>query len=334
MKPHDGSSREQNEQATLAEVLTEYLGLLDDMVMQHVRCGEVEARLHWLTGTSIAMPRPRTEGEPTQVVPDVHVDMPLPRVFISYAKPDREAAYRLAGDLERCDIQTFVDCASNSNVEAEFAAALAGEVRERRSFLFTVRLDDSVPEGLLEVRRYLDAFTGWGEVVAQLVDTWMRDRATGERVLPALHPSADTSGGTALYIHNRSLSVVHEVKAPAGCTGRELDRLVRAQLALPDQVTGFDGQIGVRFQYRLLLEGRPVSAHDTLVDAGIEDHALIGLEVRLDPFGPSGPLEGGSVVHGSDGTITTLAPSTVRALTRKAFAHLVPPPELHTAVSP
>lgn len=296
-------------------------------------------------------------------------DVRPPRVFVSHAGPDRREAYRLARDLGDHGIETFVDvrdirpgdnviltinrelaqsdyfvllwsqhCEGRAHVEEEFAAAYSRQIRERRSFLFVVRLDRSDPPGLLAPRCHLDAFAGWSEVVAQLVHTWTRDRAVGLPVLPSPRPAGTDDRGMVLYVRNKSLVVAHVLAAPKDCTGLELDGLVRAGLGLPERVVEFDGRVGVEFQYQLMFAGKPVPAGGMLASAGIVDHSTIDLEVRLDFFGPDGPTSNGSTFRNPDkpvptvpdprgGGATARAPATARTLARKAFAHLTPWPE-------
>ncbi len=188
-------------------------------------------------------------------------------------------AERLRQDLKECDIEAFVfspggnlvldinraltqsdyfvllwSRASRDRpwVDAEWSAAFARELQERRSFLFIVRLDKTPLPPLLAPRQYVDAFdNNWGELVGELAAIWHRDRAVGEPVLPAPHSAAKNDGEgkrpiIVLYIRNRALSVAHVIAVPKESKGQELESLVRKHSAL-SLTCGFevDGGVGV-----------------------------------------------------------------------------------------
>jgi hypothetical protein len=203
-----------------------------------------------------------------------------PQVFVSFAGSDRAMADRLRDDLRKRDIEVsnfplggnlvldinrelaqsdyFVllwsQAAVNRQwVDAEWSAAFARELRERRSFLFIVRLDRTPLPPLLAPRQYLDAAgNNWNDLVNELVTTWLRDRAAGEPVLPAPYPPTTDNGGgerrnIVLYVRNRALSVAHVIAVPEKSTGFQLLSLVRVTLALPDVEERFGRRRGNAF---------------------------------------------------------------------------------------
>ena len=146
-----------------------------------------------------------------------------PWVFLSVAGEDRPQAKELDNELRAYGLRTFLDeasidpgcnlvtvinkaldesdyfvllwsaqCAGNAWVELEYGTALYRELdeldahlRDRRAFLFVVRLDDTPLPRLLSTRKYLDSALGWPAVANALMDTWRRDRATKMPVVPA-----------------------------------------------------------------------------------------------------------------------------------------------------
>ncbi|MGH3971739.1 MAG: toll/interleukin-1 receptor domain-containing protein [Pseudonocardiaceae bacterium] len=175
-----------------------------------------------------------------------------PRVFLSFAGNDRITAERLRRDLREREIEAFVfppagnivldinraltqsdyfvllwsrACRDRPWVDAEWSAAFARELQERRSFLFIVRLDTTPLPSLLAPRQYLDAVGGdWDELVNELAASWHRDMSVGEPVLPAPQPPGADNGGIqrtiVLYVRNRALSVAHTVAVPEESTGQ------------------------------------------------------------------------------------------------------------------
>ncbi len=213
-------------------------------------------------------------------------------------------------------------------VGEEWSAAFARELKERRSFLFIVCLDMAPLPELLAARHYLDAVNNnWSELVDELVATWLRDRSVGEPVLPAPY-SATTENGVdggrniVLHIRNRALSVAHVIAVPEESTGRQLESLVRAALALPDKEEKFGGTVGMRFYYQLYNAGETISGDErSLAKLSIVDGGTIDLEVQVESFGPGGTSP---VVTYRAGASTGLSPATTRSLINSAFSHLIP----------
>jgi len=293
-----------------------------------------------------------------------------PRVFVSFAGSDRVMADRLRQDLEGYGIGTFVDvldmapaanivrvisdaltqsdycvllwsqsCVDRPWVEAEWSAAFALEIKQRRVFLFTVRLDATPVPSLLAPRRHLDAFDdNWAGAVDELVCFWERDwamRTGGAQVLPAPCSAFDDAAvrppTILLYVRNRDLSVAHVLTVSEKSNGAELDSRVRTALALPESVTEFQGQVGLRFSYQLHYSGEPIVPTTTLAGLGVTDHTTIELQVHMQQFGPTGSSS--SVSYRFNGLrdepwsvsrLRTLAPPITRSLLTKAFGHLAP----------
>lgn len=278
-----------------------------------------------------------------------------PRVFLSFAGNDRATAERFRHDLRERDIEAFIfppggnlvldinralaqsdyfvllwsqAAVARLWVDVEWSAAFARELQERRSFLFIVCLDMTPLPPLLAPRHYLDAVTNnWNELVNELAEIWLRDRTVGEPVLPA-PCSAITENGEGgrrnivLRVRNSALSVAHVIAVPEESTGRQLESLVRAALALPDIEEKFGGAVGMRFYYQINNAGQPISGDSRrLADLHIVDGDTIDLEVQVESFGPGGSSP---VVAYRKGVSTILSPATTRSLINSAFGHLIP----------
>lgn len=284
-----------------------------------------------------------------------------PKVFISYATPDVEQARRLAVDLSSRGIRTyfaphdirlgenvplrishelgqsdyFVLLVSSSIdrpwVELEWSAALARELRERRVFLFLLRLDDTPPPTLLLTRNYLDGFSDWSGAVNGLVESWHEDwttRRAGIEVLPA--PGApDDCGESTVGIHvlNRALGVQHFLRIPLDADGEQIYRRVQLALDLRDRVDAIGGRIGLCFSYELLRDGARLEDGSAKPAKALADGEVFELIVKVESFGPRGAAE----------PVTFRAPdasgepgagdpdrSVERKLLLRAFSHLLP----------
>ncbi|MGH3972631.1 MAG: toll/interleukin-1 receptor domain-containing protein [Pseudonocardiaceae bacterium] len=282
-------------------------------------------------------------------------DVRRPRVFLSFAGNDRITAERLRQDLRERDIEAFIfppggnivldinraltqsdyfvllwshACVDRQWVEAEWSAAFARELQERRSFLFIIRLDTTPLPPLLAPRQYIDAVdANWDELVNELAAAWSRDLAVGEPVLPAPCLAVTRNGevqgpNIILYVRNRSLSVAHVIAVPKESTGQDLECLVRSALALPDIEERFGGTVGMRFSYRLNNAGRQIHSDGRkLAELHIVDGTTVDLEVQVESFGPTEPSRTITYRHGAS---TNLSPATTRSLINSAFDHLIP----------
>jgi TIR domain len=282
-------------------------------------------------------------------------DTRRPRVFVSFAGNDRIAAERLRQDFRERDIEAFVfppggnivldinralsqsdyfvllwshACVDRPWVDAEWSAAFARELHERRSFFFIMRLDTTPLPPLLASRQCFDAVdASWDALVNELAATWNRDLAVGEPVLPAPCLAAPRNGemqrrNIILYVRNRALSVAHVIAVPVESTGEDLDFLVHNSLALPDVEEKFGGTVGMRFHYQLKNAEKLISADGRkLTDLGIGDGATVDLEVQVESFGPTGPSR---TITYRQGVSTIISPATTRALINSAFGHLIP----------
>jgi hypothetical protein len=270
-----------------------------------------------------------------------------PRVFLSFAGDNRPAAIVFGKELEARRLDTFIDSQSipagrdivlsindglaqsdyyvllwsrhavdRTYVEAEWSAALSRELNDRRSFLFTVRLDDTELPLLLAPRKYLDFRGDWAAVADELVATWCQDNAVDVPVLPAPSPPAGNGGAgpaIALFIRNLDLSVAHVIRVPATVAEDELESLVCEALSLPTNVTTLDGAFETRFQYRLTHGDKPLSQ--------LRDGSVIDLEVSVEWRDPKGPVAAGSY---RALPLEKVTPAMRRAALASAFRHLRP----------
>lgn len=282
--------------------------------------------------------------------------MPPPKVFLSYARANLDAAEELARALRAKGIDTFLDkwniepgansvlkinnelgtsdyyvllwsAAAEGRywVETEWAAALVREERLRKSFLFIVRLDDSDLPTLLAPRQYLDAVgSGSHNTVAEaLAGFWLRDDAVGVYVMPAPKRSIDgTHPSIRIYARNRPLDFACELTVPQEPTGRELRDRISAELELPtEQTTAPGGRVGLRFTYQFLLAGVPI-ATDATTPVRLTDGSIIDIAVRVEQFGPDGSVGEPALYLPTRPSV--LASATMRFLFMEAFRNLLP----------
>jgi len=288
-----------------------------------------------------------------------------PRVFLSFAGSDRDSAMRFSQDLARAGIHTFVYdqsirpaenfvlainralaqsdyytlLLSRASVESwwveqEWSAAFTREHEESRSFLFVARLDGTPLPPLLATRRYLDAFDDWDAVVKELAATWHEDwtrRGNGAHTQPSPPFAVGTAGApcrtVALTVRNRDLSVGLVLAVPERWTGRELERRVRAELALPDDSKMSIGKMTVelRFHYRLEHGGKPISPDQPIVDQKITNGAEIDLVIRKEELPPGGHPRS-TEFRGRRPSPSAIPPGIVEHLIDAALGHLLPLP--------
>jgi hypothetical protein len=288
-----------------------------------------------------------------------HVDEEHPRVFLCFAAADHTKAERLARDLrsrgvaiasyeysigpgenialaaERALTQSdyFVLLWSRSAVDKpwideQWTAAFVHGLRERRRFLFVVRLDEETEETrlpmLLATRPHLDAYGDWDEAVNELVSTWSRERAFGHPILPAPCPAerrAQPGYSIVLYARNQALNVSHVLVVPARSTGRDLQAQIRAELRLPDQVSEFQDSVGLRFTYQFMNDDEPLR-DEPLTALGLTDGGCVDIVVEVEPFGPDGPSTWQTYLGPDEEP--ELSPALLRSLVDLALGHLMP----------
>jgi hypothetical protein len=213
-------------------------------------------------------------------------------------------------------------------IDEQWTAAFVRQLREGRRFLFVVRLDGETEETrlptLLATRPHLDAFGDWDGAVNELVSTWSREHAFGHPALPAPCPAkrhAEPATSVVLYVRNQALDVSHVLVVPTRSTGRDLQAQIRAELRLPDQVSEFQGSVGLRFSYQFMNGDEPLR-NEPLAALGLADGALVDLLVEVEPFGPN--ERSASKVYLGDDEEPELSPALMRSLADSAFEHLRP----------
>lgn len=204
-----------------------------------------------------------------------------------------------------------------------WASALAHGLRDKRRFLFVVRLDRTPVPPILAARPYLDAFDGRDAAITELVATWSRERRLGDPVLPAPGPADRAAPGPdiVIYVHNRDLAVYHALAVPAYATGQDLRDRIHTELRLPDDASEFGGRIGMRFGYEVTSGGEPLP-NKPLPDLGLADGDQVDLEVEVTWFGPHEDGDASAVFLGD--APPRPSPALARSLAGSAFAHLMP----------
>lgn len=290
-------------------------------------------------------------------MPD-HLGRDQPRVFLSFAGPDRPMAEKLRRDLAERGFDAFVDARSiepgenvlttinraltdssyfvllwsrHTNdrpwVDLEWTAALARELSTRRSFLFVLRLDESEVPLILTARKYLNAYTNWEAALARLTASWYRDRDLGPHVFPApIQAGVGHSNGAReieLYIHNQALSVSHVVKVPQNVTGPQLSSYVKEALDLRESESKYGGIVTARFTYELKYRDHSLP-DQPLTNLGLDDGDTVDLLVQGE-FESHGQIVGTWTFRDGDPPgQPALNPRVMRTLIDAAFGHLKP----------
>lgn len=276
-----------------------------------------------------------------------------PKVFLSFAGNDRAMARRLADDLDAYGVKAFFDardvvlgdnvvlsinramaesqyyvllwsvnCVDRPWVDAEWAAAFAREINERRSFFFIVRLDETPLPPLLAVRRYLDGIHDWPGVARELADAWHDDLDIGTPVFPP--PDAEPQPEQSILtvrVRNQAMNMTHVIGVPPDSTGEDLLAAVHKTLSLPTFTTQLDGAVKVHFEYRLLHAGEPLADTPILARA-ITDGATVDLEITVRATGPDGPI-GEKVYRTTGDSLPGVPVKTIRTVVDTAFDHLL-----------
>jgi hypothetical protein len=277
-----------------------------------------------------------------------------PMVFLSFAGNDRPTAELLARDLAKRDIKTFLDpqdmaygnnvrlpindamatsnyyvllwsnnCVHRQQVEREWAAAYAVEVRKRRSFVFVIALDNTPLPPLMSVRRHLDGFHSGESVAPQLVSCWRNDLAMGIPTFPEPNSALEAGEqGVAVRIRNNASRMIYVVCARPDSTGDDLLNTVRTALVLPDDVSDLEGELKVRFTYTLRYKGEPVNSAP-VAEQGITPETLFDLEMHMEGRGPDGPF-GEKIYRTDESPDTSVSAEWIRAAQVNALAHLLP----------
>ncbi|KOV84035.1 hypothetical protein ADL03_18685 [Nocardia sp. NRRL S-836] len=214
--------------------------------------------------------------------------MPLdihPKVFLSFAGKDRPHADSLHEELESRNVTTFLNELTETPVPDAIAssdyyvllwsshtpsrewatdswtAGFAAELTRRRAFLFVVRVDEE-PLPLLTPRKHIDLV----DAADRLVTTWRADRKSALPVFPQPRPPVPDGPTVAVPVRSHDLGITHVVMAPLHLTGESLHRAVHSALRLPEEQAGFDGQVGLRFSYRLSQQGTVIAPGESTVD--------------------------------------------------------------------
>jgi hypothetical protein len=169
-----------------------------------------------------------------------------------------------------------------------------------------------------------------------LASVWRRDRAVEVEVMLAPAPGPSSLPGldravVHVYARNRSLSVAHEIGVKLPATARGVARILTERLALPAEASEYGGAVGVRFAYRYW-HGHATVDPESDEPRSLGEGDVIDIEVIVTPFGPSGAL--GRPIAFLPDRAGELSPAMIRALSRRAFAHLLPGPAVGAVREP
>jgi hypothetical protein len=239
------------------------------------------------------------------------------RVFLSHAGSDSEVARRVAALLEASQLvpvldrneldagDSFLDfmeqalstsdyclllwsaaAASRKWVREEWQAALHRSVEEARSFLLVGRLDGHPLPALLAPRLYVELHPQVEPGVAQLVETWQRDRiaeqSSGRPVAsaPGLPPD---DARPSLYVTSDLFGITCPWRVDLGAPAGVLVDEVRQRMKLPEALD-HQGRVGVRFHYHLAREETRLDRSKALAAQGVTAGSVVWLECEMVPF--------------------------------------------------
>lgn len=179
-------------------------------------------------------------------------------------------------------------------VRLEWEAALYRSVMEARSFLTVGRLDQHPLPSLLAPRLTVPLHPGIEPGIDEFVrlcqDDQKIEQAEGKPVASnalLLHEPA----GVPLYVSSELFGVTVPVQinlaSPAGVVLLDLTE----RLSLPKSLS-HQGQIGVRFEYRLLHEGHALDADTPLSNQAVKVGSVLKLECTMRPFAATAPVAG------------------------------------------
>jgi hypothetical protein len=180
-------------------------------------------------------------------------------------------------------------------VAVEWQSALYRTVQEARRFLLIGTLDDEQVPALLAPRLRTALYPALYPGLDALLAMWRADTAaeqTAQRpVASATVPLAQDEGAPTVYLSSElfgiTLPLRLDLSEPAGV---HIDRLA-AQLGLPRQLD-YEGVMGVRYEYRLVLDDQPLERNRPLSAQGVGPGTVLLLEVEMKPFAQSAPVAG------------------------------------------
>jgi len=248
------------------------------------------------------------------------------QVFISHAGTDSDPAGNVARALERAGIHPVLDrdvnrpgsdfmdfmeralgecdyclllwsqaAAARPWVQLEWEAALYRAIAEARRFLVAARLEEHPLPKLLAPRLSIELFPALSPGLDQFIGMCAGDRAASEATgRPVAQPTtrvAQDEQGDTIYVTSELFQLTQPLKiamsAPAGVL---LDRLIQ-QLNLPRQ-QDVRGVIGIRYDYRLVFDGRRLARNEGLVSQDVRPLAVLQFEVEPTMFSVGAPVDG------------------------------------------
>jgi hypothetical protein len=255
------------------------------------------------------------------------------RVFISHASSEAAQARAVADHLRNSGLSPLVDrerigagdsfltfmedalstsdyflllwseaAATRKWVRLEWEAALVRSVVDGRSFLIVGRLDAHPLPRLLAPRLFVDLHPTLRPGIDDVVGMWRRDlEAEGQSGKPVASSRALAQGadGVPIYVTSELFGVAVPMSSNLAAPAGMLLNAIIDTCALPRSLD-HQGQVGVRFEYRLLRDSVPLDFERPLQDQGVQAHSVLWLECRMQPFAATAPLAG------------TLAPATFR----------------------
>jgi hypothetical protein len=247
------------------------------------------------------------------------------RIFISHAGANANAARAVAEYLRGAGLSPLVDrerisagdsflsfmedalstsdyflllwsseAATRKWVQIEWEAALHRSVLEARGFLVVGRLDEHPLPVLLAPRLFVDLHPELLPGIADVVRMWREDLSAEEqsgRPVACNRSLLDDAQGVPVYVTSELFGVVVPVSIDLSVPAGVVLLQVREQLLLPSSLD-HRGQVGIRFEYRLLHNQIPLDFGRSLAEQGVKAQSVLWLECSIRPFAAKSPQSG------------------------------------------
>jgi len=247
------------------------------------------------------------------------------RIFISYAGANANAARAVAEYLRGAGLSPLVDqerisagdsflsfmedalstsdyflllwsseAATRKWVQIEWEAALHRSVLEAHGFLVVGRLDEHPLPVLLAPRLFVDLHPELLPGIADVVRMWREDLSAEEqsgRPVASNRSLLDDAQGVPVYVTSELFGVAVPVSIDLSVPAGVVLLQVREQLLLPSSLD-HRGQVGIRFEYRLLHNQIPLDFGRSLAEQGVKAQSVLWLECSIRPFAAKSPQSG------------------------------------------
>jgi hypothetical protein len=156
------------------------------------------------------------------------------------------------------------------------------------------RLDRHPLPALLAPRLFVDLYPELLPGIGDLVRLWQEDYRVEEQIGKPVVSNAllsDGENGVSLYVTSDLFGVTVPVKIDLSVPAGVVTLGILERLSLPNSLD-HRGQIGVRFEYRLILDQLPLNPSAPLANQGVKGGSVLWLECTMRPFAAKAPQSG------------------------------------------